>query len=57
MEIVLDSYKRPYVVQYSVVCMDDSHKQLIAETKTPLLAVPGQPYRGGYEYKRCVSGL
>ena len=46
-------YKRPYDARYPVVCMDESPKQLISETKTPIPASPGQPYRSDYEYKRC----
>jgi hypothetical protein len=53
MEMVLDVYKRPYDAQYPVVCMDESPKQLIAETKTPIPAAPGRPYRSDYEYRRC----
>ncbi len=33
--------------------MDESPKQLITETKTPISASPGQPARHDYEYKRC----
>jgi len=33
MENVLDVYKRPYSEEYPVVCMDESPKQLIAETR------------------------
>jgi hypothetical protein len=53
MEMVLDVYKRPFDSSYPVVCMDESPKQLIAETKTPILGSPGQPERHDYEYKRC----
>jgi hypothetical protein len=53
MEMVLDVYKRPYDARYPVVCMDESPKQLIAETKPPIPAAPGRPYRSDYEYKRC----
>ena len=53
MEMVLDVYKRPYDARYPVVCMDESPKQLIAETKTPIPAAPGRLYRSDYEYKRC----
>jgi hypothetical protein len=53
MEMVLDVYKRPLDSRYPVVCMDESPKQLIAETKTPITASPGQPARHDYEYKRC----
>ena len=38
---------------FPVVCMDESPKQLIGETKTPILASPGQPAKYDYEYKRC----
>ena len=53
MEMVLDVYKRPYDKRYPVVCMDESPKQLIGETKVPIPASPGQPARNDYEYKRC----
>ncbi len=53
MEMVLDVYKRPLDLRYPVVCMDESPKQLISETKVPLPASVGRPARYGYEYKRC----
>jgi hypothetical protein len=53
MEFVLDVYKRPYDSQYPVVCMDESPKQLISETRIPIQASPGKPKRHDYEYKRC----
>lgn len=53
MEIVLDVYKRPFDPQYPVVAMDESPKQLIAETRTPIPASPGQPIKYDYEYRRC----
>ena len=53
MEMVLDVYKRPFDSRFPVVCMDESPKQLIGETKTPILASPGQPAKYDYEYKRC----
>ncbi len=53
MERVLDVYKRPFDSQYPVVCMDESPKQLIAETRKPIPASPGQPTRYDYEYRRC----
>ncbi|MCP3872451.1 MAG: IS630 family transposase [Desulfobacteraceae bacterium] len=53
MEMVLDVYKRPYDARNPVVCMDESPKQLIAETKTPIPASKGQPSKSDYEYKRC----
>lgn len=33
--------------------MDESPKQLIAETRSPLSCSPGQPARYDYEYRRC----
>jgi len=53
MEMVLDVYKRPFDSRYPVVCMDESPRQLIAETRVSLPASPGQPARYDYEYKRC----
>ena len=53
MEKVLDVYKRPLDPRYPVVCMDESPKQLIAETKVPIPASPGQPAKHDYEYERC----
>jgi transposase len=53
MEKVLDVYKRPYNPQFPVVCMDESPKQLIKETRKPIQASPGQPTRHDYEYERC----
>ena len=53
MEMVLSVYKRILDPRYPVVCMDESPRQLIAETKVPISASPGQPARDDYEYKRC----
>jgi hypothetical protein len=53
MEKVLEVYKRPYDPLFPVVCMDESPKQLISETKTPIPAAPGQTAKYDYEYKRC----
>ena len=53
MEMVLDVYKRPFDPLYPVVCMDESPKQLIAETKVPIPALPGKVAKHDYEYKRC----
>jgi len=53
MEKVLDIYKRILDPKYPVVCMDESPKQLISETKVPILASPGRPARHDYEYRRC----
>ena len=52
MEKVLEVYKRPYDPKHPVVCMDESPKQLIGETKTPLPAEPGNEARYDSEYVR-----
>jgi hypothetical protein len=52
MEKVLEVYKRPYDPRFPVICMDESPKQLIGETKTPIPAEPGKPVKYDYEYKR-----
>ena len=46
-------YKRVYNPQVPVVCMDESPKQLIKETRKPIQVSPGQPARHDYEYERC----
>ena len=53
MEMVLDVYKRLFDPRYPVICMDESPKQLIAETRTPIPASSGHPIMHDYEYKRC----
>ncbi len=53
MESVLDVYKRPFDSRHPVVCMDESPKQLIAETRTPISPSPGRPAMHDYEYRRC----
>jgi hypothetical protein len=54
MEMVLDVYKRPFDPQYPVVRMDEYPKQLIAETKIPIPASPGQSAKHDCEYRRCM---
>lgn len=53
MEHVLDVYKRPYDQKHPVVCMDETPKQLIKDTRMPLAGKPGQIQRFDYEYARC----
>jgi len=53
MENVLDVYKRPYNPAFPVVCMDETPKQLIRETRTPISVAPGRAQRHDYEYERC----
>ena len=53
MEMLLDVYKWSFDPKYPVVCMDESLKQLIEETKIPIAASPGHVAKHDYEYKRC----
>ena len=53
MENVLGVYRRSYNTDFPVVCMDESPRQLIKETRVPLSAKPGRPERFDYEYARC----
>ena len=52
MEDVLEVYHRPRDPARPLVCLDETSKQLIAETRTPIPAKPGQPQRHDYEYER-----
>ena len=53
MEHVLDVYKRPYDPLLPVVCMDESPRKLIRETRLPLPSRPGEVERYDHEYERC----
>src|SRR5690554_4166093 len=53
MERVLDVYKEPYDPLRPVVCMDESPRQLIKETRLPLKRKPGSDEKEDYEYERC----
>ena len=52
MEDVLDVYKRPRDPARPLVCLDETSKQLVAETRTPEPMRARQPARQDYEYKR-----
>jgi hypothetical protein len=52
MEDVLEVYHRPRDPDRPVVCLDETTKQLIKETRVPIPARPGQPARHDYEYER-----
>ena len=52
MEDVLDVYKRPYDPKFPQICLDETNRQLIAETRSTIRAKPGQPKRQDYEYHR-----
>jgi hypothetical protein len=53
MERVLDVYKRPYDASNPVVCMDESPKQLIKETRKSVAMQKGREAKVDYEYERC----
>jgi hypothetical protein len=52
MEDVLEVYMRPYDPQRPQVCIDETSKQLVADTRQPIPAAPGRPRRVDYEYER-----
>ena len=52
MEDVLEVYHRRHDPDRPVVCLDETSKQLIAETRVPIPAKPGHPKRYDYEYQR-----
>ena len=53
MELVLDVYKTPYKEAIPVVCMDESPRQLIKQTRIPIARKPGIEAKEDYEYERC----
>jgi len=53
MEQVLDVYKKRYSKDFPVVCMDESPKQMIKETRTPIEITPGHDAKIDFEYERC----
>ena len=52
MEDVIEVYQRPHDPNCPVVCLDETSKQLIKETQTPIPAKPGRTARHDYEYER-----
>ncbi len=52
MEDVLAVYTRPYDPSRPLVCLDETGKQLLAETRVPLPMEPGRPARVDCEYRR-----
>ncbi len=52
MEKVLDVYRKPYDPMRPVVCMDESPKQLIGETRVPIPMSKGHDRKCDYEYER-----
>lgn len=56
MEDVLDVYHRPYDPRFPQVCMDETSKQLVADSRPVLPMQPGCPARVDYEYVRNGVG-
>ena len=52
MEDTLDVYKRPYDETHPLICMDESSKQHIKDTRQPIPAKPGAVARYDTEYER-----
>jgi hypothetical protein len=52
MEDVLEVYKRPYDPRRPVVCLDETSKQLIGETRAPVPGGPGRAVHYDSEYVR-----
>ena len=52
MEDVLSVYTRPRNPDRPVVCLDETSKQLVAETRAPVAMQPRLPARVDYEYAR-----
>jgi len=58
MEDVLDVYHRSDAPKNPLICMDESSKQQVVETRLPIKAEPGHIERYDYEYERNgVSNL
>ena len=52
MEDTLEVYHRPYNEKFPMVCLDETNRQLIAESRKAITAKPGQKKRVDYEYRR-----
>jgi DDE superfamily endonuclease len=52
LEDVLEIYQRPLDSTHPVICMDETSKQLVGETRVALPIEPGQARREDYEYER-----
>jgi hypothetical protein len=52
MERILEVYKRPYDQRFPLICMDESSKQLIGDTREPLEMRAGKVLRIDHEYER-----
>ena len=52
MEDILAVYTRPHDSARPLLCLDETSKQLTAETRAPMAMAPGRPARYDYEYRR-----
>jgi hypothetical protein len=52
MEDVLSVYTRPHDPDRPLVCLDETSKQLVAESRSPMAVRPGSPTRVDYQYTR-----
>ena len=52
MEQVLEVYKRPHDERFPVICMDETTKQCVKETRAPQPVGPNRPARYDAEYER-----
>lgn len=52
MEGILDLYTEEYSAERPLVCMDETSKQLISETRRPIDAKPGKKRAIDHEYER-----
>ena len=52
MEEVLAVYERPYDAARPVVCLDETSRQLLGDTRSPSRPIPGRPSRHDPEYVR-----
>ena len=55
MEDVLETYQKPRDPDRPLVCLDETSKQLIVETRPPILAKAGQPARHDYDSHTAAS--
>jgi DDE superfamily endonuclease len=51
MEDILEVYTRPYDPYRPLVCLDETSKQLLRDTRASLPPAPGRPSRVDYEYE------
>ena len=52
MESVLSVYQRSYYPDFPFVCLDETLKQLVKETRTPIPTESEKPKRFDYQYER-----